>query len=577
MRIFIERESYNKKLLESLLGDKFYTSYNKDIATIDQVGYFHCKNNELIYLLPKVFINKDGLILNKYTKEELSTNPISEVIDDTTELNWLRRFLIIFYKSLIEYKTRYNSTILRKEDIHQLNTTIGESEFSYLDISLSIINFYKKNKNTILYITREHESQRHKSVKWNKTIRKSDPYFTNSNEPIYLKTKNKKKEIDNEEELLTIYYSVLYHLKKEFYFNITFDTSYAKYKGTSFEKISKKAPKILKRIRYKYYSDILIKIYNLLQIYFSKSNAASIKNKQEDYIMVKDYHWVFEDMIDKLFSDNLREIKTNKGISLKKLKSQKDGKEVDHIFEYNSLIDCDENIYYIGDSKYYKSNNNLQENSIYKQFTYAKNVIQFNIDLLNEKKVINQNLRYRDEITEGYNITPNFFIQGVIEDFNNFDNHNLSHNTEKRIEHSFHYKDRLFDRDSLYVYYYDINFLFVLSTYTKKDFTTLYKFRDNMKKEFRKNFIQYFKKQRNFMFYYSDFENINSLENFVNKNFKILNGKIYRSKPLPNRLIFAIYKDDLEITSKISHSRTTGLSICSFSTDSTIELTKFNF
>ena len=36
----------------------------------------------------------------------------------------------------------------------------------------------------------------------------------------------------------------------------------------------------------------------------------------------------------------------------------------------------DKPVYYIGDSKYYKRNTEVGEESIYKQFTYAKNVIQ---------------------------------------------------------------------------------------------------------------------------------------------------------------------------------------------------------
>jgi hypothetical protein len=69
------------------------------------------------------------------------------------------------------------------------------------------------------------------------------------------------------------------------------------------------------------------------------------------------------------------------------------------------LLDSSE-IYYVGDSKYYSDNSTIGENSIYKQFTYAKNIIQFNIDLWNdekeEKEIKYRYLEYRDELTEGY-------------------------------------------------------------------------------------------------------------------------------------------------------------------------------
>ena len=38
-------------------------------------------------------------------------------------------------------------------------------------------------------------------------------------------------------------------------------------------------------------------------------------------------------------------------------------------------------VYYIGDSKYYKSGHPLTSESIYKQYTYARNVIQWNVNL----------------------------------------------------------------------------------------------------------------------------------------------------------------------------------------------------
>ena len=54
------------------------------------------------------------------------------------------------------------------------------------------------------------------------------------------------------------------------------------------------------------------------------------------------------------------------------------------------------------------------------------NIIQYNIDLLNETgSYYTENLRYRDKLTEGYNITPNFFIYGYINDYKNFDDSEL--------------------------------------------------------------------------------------------------------------------------------------------------------
>ncbi len=75
-------------------------------------------------------------------------------------------------------------------------------------------------------------------------------------------------------------------------------------------------------------------------------------------------------MIDDLIGDNKL---------LPELKNHADGKQIDHIYKYKSLIIEDE-IYFVGDSKYYKPQNSVGKYSQAKQFTYAKNVIQYNID-----------------------------------------------------------------------------------------------------------------------------------------------------------------------------------------------------
>lgn len=488
MRIFIEGEPYKLKTLKDTFGEKFYIP-NGVNGIIDNVGYYHSIDNEVIYLLPKVFIDTKGLILNKYPKDLFAENSIDDVIESQDELNWLKRFLIIFYKGLIEYRVRYKSTIQSKGDVLQLSSSLGENEYSFLDIVLSFVNFHKKNKNTISFIHKKQISAKHKKVNWDKTVRKSNPFVTHEGIPIYSELNVKKKYIDTEEELLCMFYSVLNNLKTEYNFSVQIDESYTIAKGSAYEKLVANAPKILKKIRYKYFSDTLVKMYKLLELYFSKSNKVSIQNKNEDFIMVKYYHLIFEDMIDKLITSKIDTKETSKGVSLKKLKENKDGKIIDHLFEYEALIDRDESIFYIGDSKYYKTNNEVQENSIYKQFTYTKNVIQFNIDLLNEGKKINNNIRYRDKVTEGYNITPNFFIQGVVADIFDFDDDKLAIDFNKGIKHSYHFKERIFDRDSLFVNHYSINFLFVLKSYTNKSSFELEKYRTEIHKKFRTNFV----------------------------------------------------------------------------------------
>jgi hypothetical protein len=251
-------------------------------------------------------------------------------------------------------------------------------------------------------------------------------------------------------------------------------------------------------------------------------------------------------MVDKLFSDKLDEKKEVDSVSLDELKYNDDGKIIDHIFDYKSLIDTSD-IFYIGDSKYYKSGNEVGKLSKYKQFTYAKNVIQFNIDLINKNDYYKENIRYRDEITEGYNITPNFFIYGYIENVRDFEEHHLVPKKEEPIK-SFHFKDRLFDRDTLFVHQYKINFLYVLKSYSTFSDAQIVKFRHITKKEFRNKFIGFFNDSvRSGYSIFSKKITQSEADLLVKKFFKILNGKCFYT--LDGELIVSKYKTESTLDS----------------------------
>ena len=156
-------------------------------------------------------------------------------------------------------------------------------------------------------------------------------------------------------------------------------------------------------------------------------------------------------------------------------------------------------------------------------------------------------IRYRDKVTEGYNITPNFFIQGVVTDIFDFDNDKLAIDFDKGIKHSYHFKERIFDRDSLFVNHYSINFLFVLKSYTNKSSFELKKYRIEIHKKFRTNFVSYLKNHSPFKFYFKEFENENLLKQFIDKEFRNLTGRVYISKSNDKRLILAVNGSDIEL------------------------------
>jgi len=552
MKILIEGEDYSIDNLTSVFDDPKFYNQNGNVGKIISVGYYHSfEKNELVYMLPKVFMKDNQETVFGISKDKLFDFENLESFKHNEEYKWIRQLLIYFYNSLIEYKRRIKDTsIIESSLVFELNTNLGNLEYSYLDLLLSFVNFYKKNKNTILYKHIEYKSNQVKKPKWEKTIRKSLPILSANNTPIYIEINNKKKVLNTEEELLTYFFSILNHFNKEHQLHLKIDPSYNIIKGEKFEKLQKNGLSKLKKIKHRYFSDTLKRMYVLCELYFYKTDTSSSKKKKEEFISVRNYNLVFEDMIDKLFSDKLDEKKEVDSVSLDELKYNDDGKIIDHIFDYKSLIDTSD-IFYIGDSKYYKSGSEAGKLSKYKQFTYAKNVIQFNIDLLNNNDCYKDNIRYRDEITEGYNITPNFFIYGYIKDVKDFENHNLKHKKEVPVK-SFHFEDRLFDRDTLFVHQYDINFLYILKSYSTFNESKIIEFRNNTKAEFRNKFIKFFNNPlvSKFEIYEKEI-NINEAKEILEVNFKLLNGKSFYSTD--NKLIIAKYKNDTSLNDFISY------------------------
>jgi hypothetical protein len=282
-------------------------------------------------------------------------------------------------------------------------------------------------------------------------------------------------------------------------------------------------------------------MYRLCFVYFEKIDRGKIKPVGQEYFSIQNYNIVFEDMLDKILSIDVEAINLeNKGVSLSKLKKHDDGKIIDHFYNYKSLIE-EKDVYYIGDSKYYKPDNIASNLSKYKQFTYAKNILQFHIDLLNAGARNNSIVRYRDEITEGYEISPNFFIYGYIDSLENYSDALIQKKGD--VHRTYHFENRLFDRDTLFVHQYKMNFLFALETYSKKNKKILKTTKEEIKHTFRRNFIAYFNNSDNCMFdFFCHKGSYQEHVDLINNEFRQLYGKVYRNEE--GLLIFARHIHD---------------------------------
>ena len=516
MKILIEQYGYDKDRLSAILDPHYFTEMRDGKVKIPYVGYFLShKIPDVVFILPKVFII-DGKAFGEYEPEEIIDfeNLKPEHKANVFNLSvWIYRAIKLYFQR--KDKSGEEAEIMQNVVSHQ-----GPSSETMIDIVLSLLKFDKEHKSLFTYITRLKHSGQNK-IHWQKTISKTQALIQNG-VPIYLNPHTKHKDINFDEELIVLFYSVLNYLSQEFKFNVRPAFGYELLKPEIIQSMIKsgKGVRILRQNRRKYFTDEMVQLWNLLFTFFEQSQYIQSKdNHDEQAMLVREFNLVFEDMIDSLISDNNLD---------HRLKKHKDGKIIDHIYRDNSLIEDKKQIYFIGDSKYYKDDNDIGPDSIYKQFTYAKNVIQYNIDFFNQdpEAFERTNLQYRDITTEGYNITPNFFIRGHLQanELNNYSDNLLEIQPMKNgkdYEISYHFKNRLFDRDTLILQTYNINFLFVLACYVQG----AGEHTQEIRRIFRENIKKVLQSKYNFFAIKPKVQD--KSEQFMHDNFQQVLGKIF--------------------------------------------------
>lgn len=372
--------------------------------------------------------------------------------------------------------------------------------------------------------------------------------------PIYMELENKKKVFDLDDRLLVLYFSAMNYIGEIFGFKMPKSEFYAPMRVNEFRRLLGHRGLVeLRRIKHKYFADKFLRLYNIMKAFFEWGAKFSACSFESEYLLTSKYNNVFEAMIDKLVGDELPP-------KMDYLKKQTDGKEVDHLYKDRQLIfaDASQKIWFIGDSKYYKEKNDIVGESVYKQFTYARNIIQYNInDLL---KGDGQNgegvLRYRDPLTEGYSVTPNFFIRGEVDKGNPCEIPATGDAIKKDAadmwaERNRHFENRLFDRDTLLLQVYDVNFLYVLKAFTAKSSGMRDEFKRTAREKFRKNFIDLLNKRFYFWILWvrepqSCAPYTNKIEWFANKYYRALQGKMFRQRADADYLILALEQDFVE-------------------------------
>ena len=523
MRILIEEYQYNVADVKDILHGIDALENVEGKVSIHYVGYYYnTLLKDCVFILPKVLLKDvDGkeLVFAKYKPENIANidenNPLNSV-----ERDFLYKFAVWIYRAIVVYKNdkRSDTEIVYYSQIAQVGNGRRRLSNTYLDILLSLIQFNKDNQNFFFTIVKNMHSGLNK-INWMRTIGTTNAIIQNG-QPIYLNPVNKKRQINFDEELLIIFFSILNYIGDAYGFPKQISCQYQLITGKRFETYLNGFGKTrLRQIKYKYFSDKALQLWQLCFAFFDEARQVYITTEKREYLLVKSFYVVFEAIIDELVGDN----PLPDGME----KKQEDGKIVDHLFTAQSLIDSEaKQTYYIGDSKYYKMGHELGSESVYKQYTYARNVIQCNLDIFNDGEQTSSGVKLRDDVTEGYNIIPNFFISAKLNENLDYSDDGIKETDRENKRHKkFQFKNRLFDRDTLLLFHYDVNFLFVLSLYARDNAAQKAEWKEKVRNKFRKEIQEWL--QKDYDFYAMRARPGVNGEEFIKHNFKEVVGKIY--------------------------------------------------
>jgi len=592
VRIVIEKYPYEEQALLNTLPEKslshfqpsFYTDRNGvKRVVVNTVGYcFVPELNDCVFFLPKVVLKsqESSHIENDDSQEEdtieyygdddedevMAGDAVfgryhpEDLLNDKSLLNkpeyeFMYRLSVWIYRAIHEFKrlNPFSKIVNAEYGAILIDKSQDEKDYTFIDVLLSLMKFNEDNQDFFMFVVKNVHSGYNK-INWRKTIATKQPVIQDES-PIYMNPVNRKKKINFDEELLIIYFSILNYINQRFGFPVKINLNYELITGEMFKHYLNGYGIIrLKQIKYKYFSDKALELWNLCSLFFEKNETISSSTYKQDYMLANSFQTVFEAIIDDLIGEKSMP---------RKLKKQKDRKIVDHLYKYGDLVHPykpgENQIYYIGDSKYYKIGAPIEESSIYKQYTYAKNVIQYDFDLIFGKETNGTPIGYVDKLTEGYNITPNFFISAKLGEFSETSDESNSYDFEEtlptihmtikdgRVVKSHHmnkqFKNRLFDRDTLWISHFDISFQTLLLLYARGNDFEKRSFKEEARIIFRQEVIKTL--MDHYDFYKLEPIKGNNLEDLVERNFRALIGKIYQPNGC-SYLILALQNDEEE-------------------------------
>ena len=335
MKILIEEHQYDVARVKDILHGIDALENVEGRVSIHYVGYYYnTLLKDCVFILPKVLLKDvegQELAFGKYKPKDICDlnkyNPLTP-----EEKSFLYKFSVWIYRAIVVYKNDKRNADEAKDIVyHTKIAEVGKGNRrlsnTYLDILLELERFNRDNQNFFFFVLKNLHAGFNK-INWTRTINK-EMALVSRNVPVYLHPVNKKRQINFDEELLVIFFSILNYIGDEYGFPKEINFQYELIKGKQFERyLNGYGLTRLRQIKYKYFSDKALELWGLCEAFFKESKQLFVHTEKKEYLLVKSFYIVFEAIIDELIGDN----PLPDGME----KKQEDGKIVDHLYTAQS-------------------------------------------------------------------------------------------------------------------------------------------------------------------------------------------------------------------------------------------------
>ena len=155
-------------------------------------------------------------------------------------------------------------------------------------------------------------------------------------------------------------------------------------------------------------------------------------------------------------------------------------------------------------------------------------------------------------MTEGYNIIPNFFVSAKMDKSFDYTHDGIEKTDRKKNRHKqVQFDNRLFDRDTLLLFHYNVNFLFVLSLYARNNADQKEQWKQIIRERFRSEIQDWL--QNDYDFYAIKAHPDVNGEEYIKKHFKELLGKVYT--PFADNNVYSLALDSTNDKNKVENER----------------------